>query len=175
MDTAWELFVHELRNMLNCENQLVRILAEAETESSNESLRRAFEEHRHQTENHAARITQVFRDIGEVPEQGECKGVEGLKQEKQEIMKHDPSKELVDFINCGAGIKAERYEISSYENLILLARELGALNSARLLKENLNEEQEALEKLQNLTGMLKPKNLGVSTDRPEGGIPRRAA
>jgi ferritin-like metal-binding protein YciE len=175
MDSAWDLFVHGLRDMLNCEQQLVRVLAEAESESSDEMLAEALAEHRKQTEQHAARLTKIFREIGEVPEQAECKGVEGLKEEKKALMKENPSKPLLDFINVNAGIKAERYEMSSYEELMLLARELGALSAAALLKENYDEEEQTLHKLRGFVNKVKPQKLGVSGDRPEGGIPRRIA
>lgn len=175
METAWELFTHGLREMLNCEEQLVRVLAEAESESSDELLRAAFAQHRKQTETHALRLTDIFRELGETPEQGECQGVEGLKQEKKSLARENPSKELLDFINVNAGIKAERYEMSAYEELMLLARELGALHSAQLLKQNYDEEQETLDKLRGFINKVKPEKLGVKGEKPEVGIPRRVA
>lgn len=175
MDTAWELFLHDLRVMLNCEEQLVRVLAEAESESSDEMLRQAFGEHRKQTVGHAMRLTEIFRDLGEPPEQGDCKGIEGLKEEKKSILKEDPSKELLQFINVNAGIKAERYEMSAYEELMLLARELGALEAARKLKENYDEEQQTLDKLRDFVNKVKPQKLGISSEKPEGGIPKKVA
>lgn len=175
MDTAWELFTNGLRQMLNCEEQLVRVLAEAESESNDEMLRAAFAEHRKQTEGHALRLTNIFRDLGETPEQGDCHGVEGLKEEKKAILKQNPSKELLDFINVNSGIKAERYEMSAYEELMLLARELGALNAAQQLKQNYDEEQETLDKLRGFINKVKPAKLGIKSEKPEGGIPRKIA
>jgi ferritin-like metal-binding protein YciE len=175
MDTVWELFTHGMRDMLNCEEQLMRVLAEAESESTDEMLREAFGEHRKQTANHAMRLTTIFRELGETPEQGDCKGIQGLTEEKKNILKERPAKELLDFINVNSGIKAERYEMSAYEGLMLLARELGALNAAKLLKENYDEEQETLDKLRGFINKVKPEKLGVSTNKPEGGIPRKIA
>ncbi len=174
MNTAWDLFVHELRDMLNAENKLVHALGEMERESKNPELQEAFREHRKQTEQHAVRLIDIMRDIGNTPEQSECKGIDGLVQEKKMFMEKHPSENILEVFNIGAGIKAERYEISAYESLIDLAQQLGALNSAKLLKQNLNEEQEALHKLQQLGPRIKPNELGI-TGNIEGGLPRKAA
>jgi ferritin-like metal-binding protein YciE len=174
MNTAWDLFVHELRDMLNAENKLVRALGEMERESKNPELQEAFREHRKQTEVHAERLIDIMRDIGQTPEQSECKGVDGLVQEKKMFMEHSPSADVLEVFNIGAGIKAERYEISAYESLARMAEELGALNSARLLRQTLNEEQEALHKLQDFSSRIKVMELGIAGNI-EGGLPRKAA
>jgi ferritin-like metal-binding protein YciE len=174
MDTAWDLFVHELRDMLNAENKLVRALGEMERESKNPELQDAFREHRKQTEQHAVRLIDIMRDIGQTPEQSECKGIDGLVEEKKMFMEHSPSEDILEVFNIGAGIKSERYEISAYESLIQMAEELGALNSAKLLKQTLKEEQEALHRLQDFSGRIRPRELGI-TGNVEGGLPRKAA
>ncbi len=89
-------------------------------------------------------------------------------------MKQHSVSGLLDFINVGAAIKTERYEISAYESMIVLAQELGAHNSAELLRQNLEEEKVALEKLQAFLTQVKPTESGV-IETPEGGLPRKAA
>ncbi len=180
MNTAYELFLSGLRDMLNAENKLVHVLGEQERETKRDDLRQAFEQHRHQTSQHAARLVDVFRLVGETPEQADCKGIDGLKEEKLELMKKNPSQDLLDFINVAAGIKVERYEMSAYDALILLAREMGLQHAADLLKQNRNEEEETEKKLQELIGLVKPQTTGIELDKPdrsipEGGLPRKAA
>jgi ferritin-like metal-binding protein YciE len=161
MDNAFDFFVHELRDMLNAESRLVLALSELESESKNEQLRSAFGDHKRQTEMHAKRLADIFRMIGEQPEQSECKGIKGLIEEKQAFAKERPTPDLLDFFNLVAGIKAERYEISSYRTLLSLARALGLTHSVELLEQNLNEEQEALKKLQGFVATVRPLNLGL--------------
>lgn len=180
MQSAYELFLAQLREMLNAENTLVHVLGEQARESTHSELRRGFEDHRAQTQKHAERLLDIFRMMGETPEQSDCKGVDGLVEEKMHLMKQDPSKELLDFINVGAGIKVERYELSAYDSLLLLAEELGMQNAAQLLKQTRDEEQATLEKLQDFVGRVKPTNLGLTVTKPEGnqiegGLPIRAA
>lgn len=174
MNTAWDLFVHELKYMLNAENKLVHALGEMERESANPELQEAFRGHRKQTEQQAVRLIHIMRDIGQRPEQSDSKGIDGLVQEKKMFMQQKPSEDLIEVFNIGAGIKAERYEISAYESLIRIAEELGASGSAELLKQTLNEEQEALHKLQGFTSRIKPRDVGVAGNI-EGGLPRKAA
>ncbi len=161
MDNAFDFFVHELRDMLNAESRLVQTLSELESESKNEQLRAAFGEHKKQTEIHAKRLTDIFRMLGDEPEQSDCKGIKGLVEEKQAFMKEHPTPDLLDFFNMVAGIKAERYEISAYRTMISLARSLGLTHSVELLEQNLNDEQEALKKLQGFVSVLRPLNLGL--------------
>jgi ferritin-like metal-binding protein YciE len=174
MQTAWELFIHELRDALNFENKLVHVLGEQARETSREALSGAFTLHRKQTEKHAERLIDIFRELGEVPDQSDCKGIDGLIEEKLALIKQSPSKGLLDYINVGAGIKVERYEISAYESLVALARQLGATRSAGLLQQTLAEERETLHELQQFSKQVSPSELGIK-ETPEGGFPRKAA
>lgn len=174
MNTAWDLFVHELKDMLNAENKRVHALGEMERESRNPELQEAYREHRKQTEQHASRLVDIMTDIGTTPEQADCFGLDGLIEEKKSFVKKHPASDLLEVFNIGAGIKSERYEISSYESLISLAAQLGATNSVELLERNLKDELEALHKLQSFSDIVRPSDPGV-TQNPEGKLPRKAA
>ncbi len=161
METAIDLFRHELRDMLNAESRLVQALKELESESKDEQVRAAFGEHRQQTEHHAKRLMDIFRMLGEEPEQSDCKGIAGLIEEKQAFMKEHPSQPLIEFYNVWAGIKAERYEIATYRGLISMAGQLGLTNSRELLEKTLAEEEGALRKLQGFVGRVFPIKTGI--------------
>lgn len=174
MNTVWDLFVYELKNMLNGENNLIHALGEMERESRNPELQEAYREHRKETEQHALRLVDIMADIGGTPEQADCFGLKGLIEEKQAFMKRHPAADVVEVFNISAGIKSERYEISSYESLISLATQLGATNSAELLEQNLRDELQALHKFQSFSDVVKPNEAGV-TQNPEGKLPGKAA
>ena len=70
--------------------------------------------------------------------------------------------------NCGAGIKAESYEICAYESLIEMAREMKHTKVALLLSQNLKEEQAALKKLQALSKKIKPNQMMAEDEEEEG-------
>ena len=52
--------------------------------------------------------------------------------------------------------KVESYEISSYDSLINMARDMGDNKAVKLLQQNLKEEQQTLKKMQGFAKKIKP-------------------
>jgi ferritin-like metal-binding protein YciE len=168
MQTAHELFIHELQDMLDAEQQLVEALGKQAEESSRPELQKAFQSHQAQTENQVERLQQVFESIGEEPEEAECHGIRGLIQEHDHFKdEQNPAEDILDIFNAGAAEKVESYEICAYESLIRLAREMGHTKAERLLNQNLKEEQQTLKKMQGFSKKLKPENLGMEEQEME--------
>lgn len=170
MQTARELFVHEITDLLDAEHQLVKALAELERDSKNPDLKKGFGEHKRQTEQQVKRLQQVFKSIGEKPEPAECKGIRGLIDERETFKTdEDPSADILDIFDCGAAIKVETYEICAYNSVISLAEQLDLEDVIDLLQQNLTEEEETLEKLQDIQDELEPEELGaeVADDEAE--------
>ena len=159
METGHELFVHGLNDILDAEQQLVGALKELASDSSREDLKKAFESHRVETEDHVKRLQQCFELLNEAPEQTECLGLRGLIAEKKAFREENPSEDLVDVFNVGAGIKSETYEICEYESLIDMAKGMKHTQVAKLLSQNLREEQAALKKLEGFSKKVKPEQL----------------
>ena len=84
-----ELFIEELRDLYDAENQLTKALPKMAEGSSSPELREAFEEHLEQTRNHVSRLEKVFAGLGEKPKAEKCKGMEGLIKEGSELLKED--------------------------------------------------------------------------------------
>jgi ferritin-like metal-binding protein YciE len=164
MQTAHEFFLHELNDMLDAEQKLVEILGTQAEESTNETVRKGFEQHQKQTEGQVERLRNVFESLGEEPEQTECAGIKGLKEEHDNFKEEDPSEDILDVFNVGAAIKVERYEISAYESLVRLAQQMGHKQAVKLLTQNMKEEQQTLKKLETASKKLEPENLGMSED-----------
>ncbi len=168
METAHELFVHELGDMLDGEKQLIKALTELEKQSDRSDLKKAFASHRKQTEEQARRLEQIFAELDESPEETECKGIKGLVEEQKTFSEdEDPTPELLDIFNVGAASKVEAYEIRAYNSLIQLARELGLRRATQLLERTLREEQQTLNKLETFSKKMKPSNLGLEEEEDE--------
>jgi ferritin-like metal-binding protein YciE len=159
METGHELFVHGLNDILDAEQQLVGALKQLASDSSREDLKKAFESHRVETEGHVKRLQQCFELLKEAPERTECLGVRGLIAEKKAFSKENPSEDLIDVFNVGAGIKSETYEICEYESLIDMAKGMKHTQVAKLLTQNLKEEQAALKKLEGFSKKVKPEQM----------------
>ena len=168
MQTAHELYVHELNDMLSAEQQLVDALQEQADAASNSQLKKAFESHRAQTQKQVERLQSCFEEIGEEPEGEECKGIKGLIEEfKSFVKEHDPSPDILDHFACGAAAKVEQYEIKGYESLIELAESMEHDQAVKLLNQSLKEEESTLEKMEKFGERLQPENLGM--EEMEGG------
>lgn len=159
METGHELFVHELADILDGERQLVEALQEMENDATNPQLKKAFAQHREQTEGQVERLEECFSLLGEQPDQAECAGIKGLIEEKKSFMEENPSEDILDVFEVGACIKTESYEICAYESLLPMAREMKHSQVAKLLVQNLKEEEATLKKLEGFSKKLKPKEM----------------
>jgi ferritin-like metal-binding protein YciE len=127
-------------------------------------MEKALEQHRSQTEKQIQRLQQCFEVLGEEAEETECKGIVGLKQEKEEFMEEEPSEEVLEAFNIGATIKVEHYEIAAYTSLMGMAQKLGLNKAAKLLGQNLREEQQMLKKCEAVEKKFKPQATGMTED-----------
>jgi ferritin-like metal-binding protein YciE len=147
MESIEELFEHELKDILGGEQALVDALEQMAQETADRDIKKAYTQHRKETQGHIKRIEKIFRSLGQKPEADTCPGIEGLIKEKKMFMREKPTDELLEFFNVGAAQKVERYEITSYESLIDMADKLGLSEAVELLEGNLQEEEAALNKL----------------------------
>jgi len=150
MESIEELYEHELKDMLGAEHSLLDALEQMASESSDREIKKAYTQHRKETQGQIKRLEKIFKALGRKPEAETCPGIEGLIKEKKAFMREKPTEELLEFYNLGAGQKAERYEITAYENLIDMAEKLSMPDAVELLEENLQEEEAALNKLKTI-------------------------
>lgn len=168
MQSAHELFIHELTDMLDAEQKLVEALGNQAEESSRPDLQKAFQAHQQQTQKQVERLRQCFELLDEEPEETECKGIGGLIAEHDTFKEEeDPAEDLMDIFNAAAATKVESYEICAYESLINLAEQMDHTKVVRLLNQNLKEEQQTLKKMQGFLKKLKPANLGMEEEEDE--------
>jgi ferritin-like metal-binding protein YciE len=164
MQTAHELFTHELADMLDAERRILEALGEQSQESSNEQLQKAFEAHRAQTEKQVQRLEECFQELEEEPEDTECAGIKGLIEEHDNMKQEEPSEDILDVFNVSAATKVERYEITAYESLIRLADMMGHKKVSKLLNQNLKEEQQTLKKMEGFATKIKPERMGMGEE-----------
>ena len=63
LETLKTLYIDELRDLYNAENQLVKALPKMAKAASSEELQDAFEKHLEQTKSHVDRLEEVFEEI----------------------------------------------------------------------------------------------------------------
>jgi ferritin-like metal-binding protein YciE len=157
METARDLFEHELRDMYDAELKLVRALETMATKCSNSDLVAAFENHQRVTEEQARRLERVFEAISRKPRREPCAGINGLIEEFSKFVKENPSDDVLDVFATGAAQKVEQYEICAYDSLIELGSHLGISEAVQLFQTTLAEEQETAELLKAMAQKLGPQ------------------
>jgi ferritin-like metal-binding protein YciE len=172
LDTLKTLYVDELRDLYNAENQLLKALPKMAKGATSEELQDAFEKHLEQTKTHVQRLEEVFEEVGEKPKSKTCKAMKGLIEEGSEILKEDGEESVIDAGIIVAAQKVEHYEIASYGSVRTFAQLLGKDRSADLLQTTLDEESEANELLNKLAedivnpeALMEPEMAGASSER----------
>lgn len=172
-----ELFIEELRDLYDAENQLTKALPKMAESSSSSELRQAFEEHLEQTRNHVNRLEKIFADLGEKAKAEKCKGMEGLVKEGSDLLKEDDiDPELKDAAIIGAAQRVEHYEIAGYGTVRTFAELLGEDQAVSLLEETLQEEKEADQKLTEIAEQINVEaNEGEDVEREDVEADERTA
>jgi ferritin-like metal-binding protein YciE len=145
-----DLFIHECKDLLSAEKQLVKALPKMAKGAANDQLRGAFEEHLEQTKTHVERLEQIFEQLGKPARAEHCKGMEGLIEEGSELLKEEGDDTVKDAALIGAAQRVEHYEIAAYGTARTLAEIIGQDEAAQLLQQTLDEEKETDEKLTKL-------------------------
>ena len=168
MDNALhELFLDELADVYNAEKQLTKTLPKLQKAARSEELRDAFESHLRETEEHISRLEEAARAINESLKRKTCKAMQGIVEEGAEVMEeHDNA--ALDAALIAAAQKAEHYEIATYGTLCAWANRMGHTEVEELLKETLEEEKAADEKLTQIAESLANEQ-GMEGDSEEGG------
>lgn len=149
-ETLRDLYLEQLRDLYDAENQLIKALPKMAEGSDSEELREAFEEHLEQTRGHAQRLEQIFEQLGEKPKGEKCKGMEGLIKEGSEILDEDMDESVKDAAIIAAAQRVEHYEIAGYGTVRTFANLLGESEAMRLLEQTLAEEKETDQRLTQL-------------------------
>jgi ferritin-like metal-binding protein YciE len=141
--TMQDLFVHGLRDIYYVEKKLVAELPKMAKKAADPDLKRAFENHAAQTEDHVARLEEVFQTINLQPRGEKCEALEGLLEEARDLLKDVKDPEVLDAGMLAAAQAVEHYEITRYGTLVAWARQIGSTEAEPLLSETLEEEKEA--------------------------------
>lgn len=138
-----ELFVDSLKDIYWAEKALVKALPKMTKNATTENLVKGLEDHTAQTEEHIARLEQVFEILGKRAVAKKCEAMDGLIKEGQDIMESTEPGPVRDAGIIAASQKIEHYEIATYGTLCAFAKTLGMEDAAKILHMTLEEEKQA--------------------------------
>jgi ferritin-like metal-binding protein YciE len=145
--TMDDLFVHTLQDIYYAEKQILKSLPDMIGKATNRDLKAGLKDHLAQTENHVARLEQVFKLHGHEPKGADCPAIDGIIEEANDVAGDVADKQVLDAALISAAQAVEHYEMTRYGTLVAWAKLLGRNDCASLLQETLDEEKAADKKL----------------------------
>ena len=145
--TLQDALIDEVRDLYHAEKQLVKALPRMAKAATSDALRDAIESHLAETETQVSRLEQVFDLLEEKPRAKMCAGMAGIIEEGSDLLKEGGGDAVLDAGIIAAAQRAEHYEIAAYGTTAAWAEALGLGEVADLLRETLDEEKAADEKL----------------------------
>jgi ferritin-like metal-binding protein YciE len=159
--TLHDLFVDELRDLYNAENQLTKALPKRAMAATSQELRATFESHLAETKRQVERPETIFAELEASPKGKRCRAMAGLIEEGSEILNEDAEDAVKDAAPIAAAQRVEHYEIAGYGTVRAYAQILGMEEAADLLQETLDEESAADKKLTDLA-----QNINLEAQAP---------
>jgi ferritin-like metal-binding protein YciE len=144
------LFLHQLKDTYFAENAIIKALPKMAQAARSEELKGAFGVHLDETRQQVKRLDQVFELVGAKPEGVECKAIQGIIAEGDEVISEFGGGEGIDAGLIAAAQAVEHYEIARYGTLLAWAKQLDLSEVADLLEETLVEEENTDELLSEL-------------------------
>jgi len=140
LESLQELYLEQLKDLHSAEEQIIEALPKMIEQTSHAELRQAFELHLKQTKEQLRRLDQIGQRARQKLTGHTCKGMEGLLEEGEEMLKERADSDVLDAALIAAAQRVEHYEIAGYGCARTYARMLGLTDDAKLLQQTLDEE-----------------------------------
>jgi ferritin-like metal-binding protein YciE len=143
LENLRRLYLKELRDLYDAENQITGALPKLIDSANNSELKNVLQEHLDVTKKQIGRLEQIFQALNEKPSGETCKGMKGVIKEGDEIISAGGDPSTVDAGIISAAQRVEHYEMAGYGTVRNYAKLLGQEEHARLLQQTLDEEEKA--------------------------------
>ncbi len=171
MKTLKDLFLSELADIYDAEQQFVHALAGMAEIVTCSHLKKSIFIHLKQTEGHVTKVEEVFIAFGEKPHTKRCQAMAGLLLEADVIAAEFKLSPAINAALICIAQKMEHYEIVAYGCLHEWAGQLGNQEAADLLKEILDEEKGANEEFTDLAiSHGNPEAMGAADGMPGNDV-----
>jgi len=172
LESLQELYLEQLKDLHSAEEQIIEALPKMIAQTSHAELRQAFELHLKQTKEQLRRLDQMGQRAGQKLTGHKCKGMEGLLEEGEELLKERSDSDVLDAALISAAQRVEHYEIAGYGCARTYANLLGLKDDAKLLQQTLDEEGDTdhlltdlAERVINIEALTGDRQVGRTADR----------
>jgi ferritin-like metal-binding protein YciE len=149
LNTPQEALNYKLGATLKMEQKVLEILDDNIEHAQDEKVKQLLRSHREESERHVGNIEEAFRLFEWDVDDSSCPAIEGLEKEGKAMVKKTDDA-LVDSVILQGALEVEHHELGVYENLLINIKAMGRDDVARLLHQNFESEQGALDKVREL-------------------------
>jgi ferritin-like metal-binding protein YciE len=137
-----DLFHNTLKDVYFAEKKIVSTLPKMMKAATSPELKSAFEKHRAETQDHVARLEEVFGLIDAKPQAKTCDAIMGIVKEGEGLIEEYKGSPALDAALVAVAQAVEHYEMARYGTLKCWAGELGMEEAVALLETTLQEEKD---------------------------------
>jgi ferritin-like metal-binding protein YciE len=154
MKTLEDLFLDQLAEMYDAEQEMARALSRMARLASNESLREALNAHAYESLGHISKVARLFECFAAPSRGAKSSSVSALLAEGDVLLAEHDEAPGRDSVIIGVVQKLEHYEIATYECLLDWATVLNNHEAVFRLEEILDEEKGAEHKLTDMMHLM---------------------
>jgi ferritin-like metal-binding protein YciE len=161
-----ELYVEQLRDLYDAEQQIIKALPEMIESATAEDLKQGLTEHLEVTKVQVTRLENIFKDLGQKAKGEKCQGMKGVIEEGSDLIDEIEDPDVRDAAIIASAQRVEHYEMAGYGTARTFATLLEDDEASQLLQQTLDEEREADQKL---TELAEEINVNASEGKSAAG------
>ena len=166
METAQDLFEHQLCVLYDAESKAIRSLARMAIRCTDPELVQVYQDYQVVAQKRLHRLDEVFALLGLKPQRIPCAGMNGLIEEFSDFLETRPEPAVLDAFAVESARRVERYEVCAYQALVTLAVALRLDEVTELLLKSLGSHNTAGGGFKALTINLTEKLIPAEDSQP---------
>ncbi len=143
LESLQQLFVKDLRDLYDAEQQITKALPKMIDSATVGELKQALQKHLEVTREQIARLDRIFGMLQQKASGETCQGMKGIINEGSDLLSTGGERGVIDAGIISAAQKVEHYEIAAYGTVRSYADLMGKREISQLLQQTLEEEKEA--------------------------------
>lgn len=147
-----QLLIHQLRDLLSVERQMVRLMPRMAELAEDRELSRMFMSHHDDTNDHIKRLEACLTEMNQEVTEVRCEAIVGLITEADKLLTHTAENGVRDAALIGVAQKIQHYEMASYGTARAYAEAIDMKKLAKSLQKTLEDEDKLDKKLSKLAG-----------------------
>lgn len=140
--SARDLFIHEIQDLYDAEQQLIQALPQVIEMTHSADLKQVVTKQYHETQEQIKKLENLLQEYSIEPLGKHCMGMEGIIEECVEALQDNDRSALLDPIIIGAMQRIKHYEIAGYGTAAAFAKELEYNTALSILIEILEQEKD---------------------------------